>query len=91
MIEWFRRQQAERRRIREAERRAVAAFEATGRGTVAWTGIVSSNAQETVIRVCFGHTRPPTRNWFAVSSQPDAPVRELSWDEVVPMGEKPWR
>jgi hypothetical protein len=92
LIAWLRRRGAERKRIREAERRALAAFQATGRGRGYMTWIVRSDAGETVVRVCFGDTRPPHRSWFLVPLEPDAPVRELSYDDVVPMGEsKVWR
>lgn len=81
----------ERTRLRGAEERALAAFGASGRGTRGSTAIVHSTADETVVRVTFGATRPPRRAWFAVPARADAPVRELSFEDVVPLGEKPWR
>ena len=91
MIGWLRRWRAKNARIREATRRALAAFRQSGRGAGYMTWIVRRTDDETVVRVCFGQARPPGRAWFAVPAPADAPVRELSWDDVVPMGDKPWR
>lgn len=92
MIAWLRRRAAGRKRIRSAERRALAAFQETGRGRGYSPWIVRSDARETIVRVCFGDTMPPRRSWFLIPVEPDAPVRELTYDEVVPMGESTaWR
>jgi hypothetical protein len=92
MRNWLRCWRDERARVRDAERRALAAFEATGRGRGYMMWVVRADERETVIRVCFGDTRPPHRSWFLVPSELGAPVRELSYDEVVPMGESTaWR
>lgn len=93
VIAWFRRWRAENARVRDAERRALSAFrDSRGHaGFGAW--IVRRTEDETVVRVCFGDLRPPRRAWFAVPASAGAPVRELSWDEVSPMGEgeRVWR
>ena len=92
MWSWFRRWREERARIRAAERRAVVAFHETDSRRDRGTWIVRSTAGDIVVRVMFGDTIPPERRWFLVPVRADAPVRELSFDDVVPMGESTvWR
>lgn len=92
MWSWFRRWRDDRARVREAERRAVAAFHETDSGRHWGTWIVRKSPGETIVRVMFGDTKPPRRRWFMVPVTPGAPVRELSYDDVVSMGETTaWR
>jgi hypothetical protein len=91
MFSWIRRWTLGRRYIREAKRRAVAAFDGTGRGPVAWIDVLQSDDRRTIIRVCFGNTRPANRSWFLVPAHSDGEVRELTFEEVAPMGEVAWR
>jgi hypothetical protein len=54
------------------------------------SSVLHSDELGFVVRVCYGHTRPPGRAWFRVS-RGAADVQELSFDEVRQYGEKPWR
>jgi hypothetical protein len=43
-----------------------------------------------IFRVAYGRTRPPHRAYFRVSND-TTNISQLSFDEVVQFGEKPWR
>jgi hypothetical protein len=43
-----------------------------------------------VVRVCYGNMRPPSRMWFLVSPDMQT-IRELSSDEVERLAEPAWR
>jgi hypothetical protein len=92
MIGFLRRWRETRARVREAERRALAAFHETDSRPHWGTWIVRNSADDIVVRVMFGERQPPERRWFLVPGRADVPVRELALNDVVPMGETTaWR
>ena len=47
--------------------------------------------ERTVVRLCYGSTRPPKRVWFSVPEKREQPIQELTWEEAQELGERPWR
>jgi hypothetical protein len=83
---WF----ADRARRRERVAGAIRHFEVGGQRAI--RGMCAAIAEETrgtIVRVCYGDTRPPRRSWFLVGK--DGDVTELSWSETERLGERPWR
>lgn len=85
---WF----AWRRHEHEAVEAAIAHLarttgEQTHRGMCK---VVADAPERSVVRLCYGMTRPPRRAWFAVSRTEEPAIRELTWEEAQALGEKPW-
>jgi len=77
---------------RAAVASAVNHFEST-KSTPAHRGISSVIAKAPegyVVRVCYGHIKPPGRAWFLVSAEGSI-IAELSFDQVKQHGEEMWR
>jgi hypothetical protein len=82
--------------LRKAHRDAVAAavvhFERV-RGMKAHAGICGVIAEEPnsyVVRVCYGHAKPPSRAWYRIGCDGEV-SSELTFDEVQQFGEGHWR
>ena len=51
--------------------------------------VLHRDAKGSVVRVCYGNTRPPRRTWFFIASD-GIQVSTMTFDDVVAFGEKPW-
>jgi len=89
MLTWIRRKLENRRQNREALRAAVRHFEETGRcdACPGISCVLHSDASSFIVRVYYGHTKPPHRVWFRVSRDLTR-IQELSFDDVRQYGER---
>jgi hypothetical protein len=76
-------------RRRRAERTAAAWFRQRNATVTYMARVLDDNDDRAVVRLCFGNSKPPRRAWVSVRHG-DASVEPLTWDDVVPFGEKPW-
>jgi len=91
MIGWIRNTLAERRRGRQAVARAAVAFESK-HGQSPHVGISTTIHQDgarCIVRVCYGHVKPPCRAFFVVPDEGE--IEELQFEDVTQFGECPWR
>lgn len=88
-VQWFTRHQQRR----EALMAVIAYFEkGTGQRAIqSMCSILAEEPDQRIIRICYGNTRPRSRAWFSVSCDNKTRIRELSWEEVQKLGERPWR
>ena len=92
-MNWLTRWLAEGRESRCAVAAAVAHFEAaTGtRANRSMCSVIAEAPDRSVVRVCYGGTRPQRRAWFCVPRHGAAPICEVSWEEAHGLGESAWR
>lgn len=90
MISWLRSLLALQRDQRIAKERARQAFASTGRGHPSCVTIIGESVESIVVRIAYGHTRPPSRAWFSVLRSGEHEVTELAYEDVLPLGEKIW-
>ena len=81
-----------RRRSRAAITAAIRHLEATTgeHGHAGISAVIGEHAGGAVVRVCYGHTRPPQRVWYVVAANGSV-VAELSLAEAAGFGERRWR
>ncbi len=86
----FSRWRAARARRRTLVVSAIREFETAGRRAIrGMCSIIGEEARGTVVRVCYGDTRPPRRAWFVIG--PDGSVAELPWAEAQRLDMCAWR
>ena len=92
MLNWIIRMTGSRRRRKEALDAARVHFQSRSREKVHrhMSSILHSDDNDFVIRICYGNTRPSSRAWFRISRD-TRKIEELTFDDVLQYGEKPWR
>jgi len=93
MFGYFKRVLKNRKRQREAVHTAIRYFEnaAQRKAIRAMSRIIATEKNRCIVRVCYGDTRPPHRNFYAIYDSPQE-ITELEFEEVAILyNEKPWR
>lgn len=54
-----------------------------------WARVIAAVDGGFVLRLCYGHTKPPRRAYFRIDG--DGNVSEMEFAEVRKYGERPWR
>lgn len=80
-----------RQHTRREARSAALEFFRTSEGEKPHEGISKAiyfDANGVVVRVCYGHKKPPSRMWFRVS---ELGISKLSFSDVEKYGERQWK
>ncbi|WP_218932181.1 hypothetical protein [Adhaeretor mobilis] len=51
--------------------------------------VIATTDDGFIVRLCFGHTKPPSRAYFKIHES--GAVDELEFEQVRQYGERPWR
>ncbi len=91
MITRIQRYLGERRKVRHAVDRAVSCFEQTGQKRKALRSqcvVIYSDADKSVVRVCYGGATPPNRAFFEVHAA--GQITEITFQDAQAYGEQRW-
>lgn len=90
MKKWLQHRIKKSSRKREALKRATEVFELEKNESShqGLSSIIDYNEIRCIVRICYGHTKPPRRAFYSVPLE--GKIKELNFNEVTQYGEELW-